>query len=863
MVNQTTAVKEALAEAQKMAKKHQHYQLDIPHLWSALLQLEHFAYEFYEKLNIDMNEFIQLVNKEMEKISTISGTDITYGEKESIRLKSLLEQAQEEADRLRDRYVTVEHMILALFEQKFNPITAFLNNNDINKEVINKEMNKMRKGKKAMTEQQESLFDSLNRYAVNLNQRYIDGQIDPIVGRTDEIQDIIRILTRKNKNNAILIGSPGVGKSAIVEGLVQKIAYKDVPKNLEKKIIYNLDMSALVAGAKYRGDFEERLKAVLNEVRDSNNQVILFIDEIHTIVGAGKTEGSMDAGNILKPMLARGEIRCIGATTQDEYRENIEKDKALERRFQRVIVNEPTTEETMEILQGIKQNYELFHETEISDASIEEAVKLSIRYITDRYLPDKAIDLVDEASAVKYIKLNEIPQAIQDIENDIFALKIESYTQENSDPVNLETTHRRLHDLEERKSTLEQQWNQEMDLLQELQAAFVKVSKLNEIYDQAFMENDFAKMADLSQVKIPEAKKQIRLLKEQRHTLARNSETYTDKVVSEEDIKNVVERLTGIKISGIMENEREKLLSLDDELKEYIIGQDEAVSKVSEAVLRSRAGIHNPKKPTGSFLFLGPTGVGKTQLAKSLAHVLFGSESDMVRLDMSEYMEKHAVARLVGPPPGYVGYDEGGQLTEAVRHRPYSIVVLDEIEKAHPDVFNMLLQVLDEGRLTDSQGRTIDFKNAILIMTSNLGSHKLLDAIEKYGKITSEIKGSITNELRSHFKPEFINRIDEVLIFNPLQKKHMYQITKLMIDELNQRLKDMNMNIVIDDEAVKWTADHGYNPLYGARPLRRFITQELETPLARDIISNKIKENADIHIHLKNGKLLFNYQRKK
>ncbi|MEJ8765452.1 AAA family ATPase [Oceanobacillus sp. HCA-5259] len=747
--NRTIAVKEALLAAKEIAKKQENYQLDIPHLWSALLQPDLFAYELYVDLDVDMNEFIQLVNREVEKISKITGTDIQYGEKLSQRLQSLLDEAEVESTNLRDQYVTIEHLILALFEQKFNPITTYLDENGINKELVYKQMNKVRKGKKAVHQNQENVYDALDRYAVNLNKEYLEGKIERVIGRSDEINDIIRILTRKIKNNAILIGSPGVGKSAIVEGLVQKIVDKDAPKNLENKIVYNLDMSALVAGARYRGDFEERLKTVLNEVRDSNNQIILFIDEIHTIVGAGRTEGSMDAGNILKPMLARGEIRCIGATTQDEYRENIEKDKALERRFQRVMVHEPTVQDTIEILKGIRQNYELFHETTITEEAIEAAVKLSVRYITDRFLPDKAIDLMDEASAVKYIKLN--------------------------------------------------------------------------------------------------------------NPLLNDGLVNVDNAVTEDDIKNVVERLTGIKISGIMENEREKLLNLEDELRKHIIGQDEAVSKVSESVLRSRAGVQNPNQPTGSFLFLGPTGVGKTQLAKSLAQVLFGSELDMARLDMSEYMEKHAVARLIGPPPGYVGYDEGGQLTEAVRHRPHSIVVLDEIEKAHPDVFNLLLQVLDEGRLTDSQGHTVDFKNTILIMTSNIGSPILLQAIESDGEILLDIKNKVTQQLRHHFRPEFINRIDDVLIFNPLRQKHMHQITMLMINDLNQRLKDKNMAVSLDKEAVEWIAENGYDPLYGARPLRRFIMEELETPLARDIISNKITENTDIHIQLKNYKLNFIY----
>jgi len=860
--DQTLAVKEALIDAKKIAKENHNYQLDIPHLWSALLKLDHFAYEFYEDLGIDMNEFIQLVNDEVEKISTLSGTDIAYGEKQSQRLRKLIDHAGEESKGLRDSIVTVEHLIIALFEQKFNPITSFLIENKIYKEVIYKKMNKVRKGKKAVLQNQVIVYDSLKRYAVNLNQRYIDGKMDNVVSRDNEIQDIIRILTRKSKNNAILIGSSGVGKTAIVEGLVQKIVDHDVPKDLEGKIVYNLDMSSLVAGSKYRGEFEEKLKAVLNEVRDSNNQVILFIDEIHTIVGAGKTQGSMDAGNILKPMLARGELRCIGATTQDEYRENIEKDKALERRFQRVIVNEPTIKDTIEILKGIKQNYEIFHETTITDDAIESAVKLSKRYITDRFLPDKAIDLMDEASAVKHIKLNEAPKTIQNIKDEILDLKIKSYELEinsNSDE-DSSNTEQYLNELENERDSMEKQWKEELEFLDAIQNEKGTLRELRKSYEKALKKNDAEKIVSLSNIKIPEVENKIRLLNDQRLSVTNNSETYVNKVVTEEDIANVVERLTGIKISGIMENEREQLLHLEDKLHEYIVGQDEAIAKVSQAVLRSRAGVQNPNKPTGSFLFLGPSGVGKTQLAKSLAQVLFGTELDIVRLDMSEYMEKHAVARLVGPPPGYVGYDEGGQLTEAVRHRLHSIVVLDEIEKAHPDVFNLLLQVLDEGRLTDSQGRTIDFKNTILIMTSNLGSSLLLGSIEKDGEITTDTKSEITQELRGHFKPEFLNRIDEVLIFNPLRKEQMYQITDLMMKGLNSRLEDKKMNITADPEVIKWIAENGFDPIYGARPLQRFITQEVETPLARDIISKKMKENVNIHITLDNNKPIFKYE---
>jgi ATP-dependent Clp protease ATP-binding subunit ClpB len=859
---QSKSLKETLVEAKEIATTYQNYQLDIPHVWSALLQPEHFAYEFYKDLSVDMNELIQLVNHEVEKISTLSGTDVSYGEKPSIRLTSLLEEAEEESKRQRDEVVTIEHLILALFEQKFNPITTYLTENNIDKEVIYKKMNKIRKGKKATNENQEELYDSLSKYAVNLNQRYIDGHIEPVIGRDNEIQDIIRILTRKNKNNAILVGSPGVGKTAIVEGLVQKFVDKQVPANLENKLVYNLDMGSLVAGAKYRGDFEERLKTVLNEVRDSNNQVILFIDEIHTIVGAGKTEGSMDAGNILKPMLARGEIRCIGATTQDEYRENIEKDKALERRFQRVLVQEPTIQATINILQGIKQNYEVFHNTTITDEAIEAAVNLSTRYITDRFLPDKAIDLLDEASAVKHLKINHVPHALQQIQEKIIDLKVKRLNLEKNgaDQNEIQALEQQRSELENQKDKMEKQWKKELELLNELHEETMKLNTLEKSYEKAVLDHNVENMVHLSKIEIPEIKDNIRQLREQKQTLTDQSGTYVDHLVTEEDIASVAERLTGIKITGIMDNEREKLLHLEEELKGQIIGQDEAVSKVSEAVLRARAGVQNPNKPTGSFLFLGPTGVGKTQLAKSLAQLLFGSELDMARIDMSEYMEKHAVARLIGPPPGYVGYDEGGQLTEAVRNRPHSIVVLDEIEKAHPDVFNLLLQVLDEGRLTDSQGRTIDFKNAILIMTSNLGSSHLLDSIEKDGEITQAAKDKVTQALRQQFKPEFLNRIDDTLIFNPLRQKHMYHITELMLDELNNRLKNNKLKIKTSPDVINWIAENGYNPLYGARPLRRFITEKIETPLARAIISEKIEENVTIHIQLKNDVLLFTYE---
>ncbi|WP_339289294.1 AAA family ATPase [Ureibacillus sp. FSL K6-0786] len=857
----TIAVKEGILHAKKLARSKQNYQLDIPHLWTALLQPNNFAYNFYQEFNINMNELIQLVNKEVDKIPSLAGTNIAYGEKESQRLKRLFKQAEIEAERLRDRFISVEHLMIALFEQDFNPITKYLAEHHVTKESIYEKLHQTRNGQMVTSDNQETLYDALNKYAVNLNQRYVDGKVDRIVGREKEINDIIRILTRKNKNNAILIGSPGVGKTAIVEGLVQKIVNKDVPNNLLDKVVYSLDMGSLLAGAKYRGEFEEKLKAVLNEVKQSNNQVILFIDEIHTIVGAGRTEGSMDAGNILKPMLARGELRCIGATTQDEYREYIEKDKALERRFQRVIVNEPSIEATIEILRGIKEDYELYHETLITDEAIEAAVKLSKRYITDRYLPDKAIDLMDEASAVKRISLNEVPHSIKKINEQILQAKIALYKHElEPDPAfDRHTFEQQLKNLETEKEKMEKQWAKELEMLHFTQREKRNLARLHKLYEKAVKNNEVGQIVQLETGDIPASEKRLKEL-EQQWGLLKESKTFIDNVVTAEDIERVVERLTGIKITGVMKNERERLLNLENEIHKYIVGQDEAVKKVTHAVLRSRAGIKNPNKPTGSFLFLGPTGVGKTKLAKVLAKVLFGTELDMVRLDMSEYMEKHAVAKLIGPPPGYAGYDEGGHLTEAVRHRLHSIIVLDEIEKAHPDVFNILLQVLDEGRLTDSQGRTVDFKNTILIMTSNIGSKLLLDSIEKYNVITSEARQAVINELRSHFKPEFLNRIDETIIFNPLVKEQMVAIAEIMMKELNERLKENKLILHTTSEVIQWIAENGYDQINGARPIQRFIVQHIETPLARDIIANQIEENVRITISIKNNEPVFLYE---
>ncbi|SFD42696.1 ATP-dependent Clp protease ATP-binding subunit ClpB [Lentibacillus persicus] len=857
---QTVAFKEGLQRAKKIAHEHHNYQLDIPHLWAALMQPEYFAYSIYEDLGLDMNALTQCIQAEIEKISTLTGTDVTYGEKQSQRLRNLFSKVEEMAQSMQDDYVTVEHVVLALFDQPFNPITDFLLKNDINYETVQQKINQKRQGKQVTSVYQESLYESLNTYAVNLNQRYRNGKMGKVIGRDPEIKDVIRVLTRKQKNNAILIGHSGVGKTAIVEGLVQKIERDEVPKNLKDKIVFNLDMSALVAGAKYRGEFEEKLRAVLQEVHDSNHQVILLIDEIHTIVGIGQAEGSMDAGNILKPMLARGELHCIGLTTPDEYRESIEKDKALERRFQRVSVHEPSIDDTITILHGIKQSYERFHMTKITNEAIEAAVKMSSRYITDRFLPDKAIDLLDEACAVKHIQLNEVPTEIHKLGQEILNKSIAIYKQKKSEGTENSNDFETIDALKEKQSRMKQQWQHELNLLSETQHHVNRLDNLRTNYQQALESENIPEIIRLQEESIPYEKEKIESLNTQRyrHVI---EEPFLNEVVTAEDIANVVERLTGIKVSGILENERRKLLNLEEELNQLVVGQQNAVEKVSQSVLRSRAGIQNPTKPTGTFLFLGPTGVGKTQLAKSLAYVLFGTELDAIRLDMSEYMEKHAVSRLVGPPPGYVGYDEGGQLTEAVRHKLHSIVVLDEIEKAHPDVFNLLLQVLDEGRLTDSQGRTVDFKNTILIMTSNVGSSLLLEAMEDHKTVTNTARNQVKNELHHYFKPEFLNRIDHTLIFNPLNAEHMYAISERMIQDLNRRLEDKKMGLSVDQEVIKWIAENGYDVINGARPLQRFITERIETPIAREMIKKDEKENLHINISMEQGNPVFNYER--
>ena len=858
----TNNVIQAFSDAQTLAKERQQIQVDIPHLWSVWMQPKHFVFDFYESLEIDINEMVQLINQELDKLHVSRGSDSQFAQQQTPRYGRLIESAKEEAKELRDEICSSEHFILALMNQNYNPITAFLLKNDIDRDLILEKLNRVRKGKRATSENQEMVYHALDQYSTNLNERYQQGKLDKIIGREQEIEEIIRVLSRKAKNNAILIGLPGVGKTAIVEGLVQKIEQGLVPDNLKDKVVYNLDMSSLVAGAKYRGEFEERLKAVLNDVRDSNDKIILFIDEIHTIVGAGKTEGSMDAGNILKPMLARGELRCIGATTQDEYRENIEKDKALERRFQRIHVSEPTVDEAIDILSGVKDSYEVYHGVEITEDAVKAAVNLSNRYMTDRFLPDKAIDLMDEASAVRHIQIKSMPAQIQTLKDEITQVKIEKLKQEQGFTESVEEDlSRNLDQLNARLDQKIKHWEVEQKIIEQLQELNEDKIYQLKLAKEAQLKGELDEYVQITQLLLPNINRKIEALEEQR--LANIDELYLIRhTVEESDIAEIVEKLTGIKVQGVMENERQRLLQLDQIIKQRVVGQDQAVDKVAQAIIRSRAGVQDPNHPIGSFLFLGPTGVGKTQLAKSLADVLFGSELEMVRLDMSEFMEKHAVAKLVGPPPGYIGYEEGGQLTEAARHRLYSVVLFDEIEKAHPDVFNILLQVLDEGRLTDSQGRTIDFKNTILIMTSNIGSLKLLEGLERDKEISEKVQNEVKDELKHHFRPEFLNRIDNILLFNPLTLGDMHSIVDLMIADLAQRLHRHRIDLVVSEEVKGWIAENGYDPTLGARPLQRFIVDQFETPLARELIKQDIISDTWAFVKLNNGQLRFSYLEK-
>lgn len=853
----TQAVQDAIAEAQQIAITRHQQEIDIPHLFKYLVQPGNLGEDIYQKAGLDLKEVNEELDHEIDQISSIEG-NVQYGQTLSQNLFQLMQKADELKKQFGDEFVAVDTLILALMDLQYNPFKLFLENHGVTKKKLKQIIDDLRGGEHVTSKNQEEQYKALERYGVDLVKQARSGKQDPIIGRDDEIRDVIRILSRKSKNNPVLIGEPGVGKTAIVEGLAQRIAKNDVPENLKNKTIFSLDMGSLIAGAKYRGEFEERLKAVLKEVQKSEGQIILFIDEIHNIVGAGKTEGSMDAGNLLKPMLARGELHLIGATTLDEYREYVEKDKALERRFQKVLVKEPSVEDTISILRGLKERYEIHHGVRIHDNALVAAATLSNRYITDRYLPDKAIDLVDEACAEIQVEMNSMPNELDQATRQLMRQEVEEAAlkkeTDSASKKRLAELQKELADTREKVNQLKLKWENEKADIQKVSDKKAELDKAKHELENAESSYDLEKAAKLQHGTIPTLEKELQDLEKS----DRPDEWLVEESVTENEIAAVVSRETGIPVAKLVQGEREKLLHLADSLHKRVIGQDEAVDAVANAVLRSRAGLQDPSKPLGSFMFLGPTGVGKTELAKALAENLFDSEKHMVRIDMSEYMEKASVSRLVGAAPGYVGYEEGGQLTEAVRRNPYTIVLFDEIEKAHPDVFNILLQVLDDGRLTDGQGRTVDFKNTILIMTSNLGSEILLDNVKEDGVISSETKEQVMKLAQAHFKPEFLNRIDDIITFSPLTFDAIEKIVDKFISQLSVRLSSQEIELKINDDARKWIAKEGYDPAYGARPLQRFITTHVETPLAKEIIAGKVMPHSIVTIGLgANDNLIF------
>lgn len=853
----TQAVQDAIAEAQQIAITRHQQEIDIPHLFKYLVQPGNLGEDIYQKAGLNLKEVNEELDHEIDQISSIEG-NVQYGQTLSQNFFQLMQKADELKKQLGDEFVAVDTLILALMDLQYNPFKLFLENHGVTKEKLKQIIDDLRGGEHVTSKNQEEQYKALEKYGVDLVKQARSGKQDPIIGRDDEIRDVIRILSRKSKNNPVLIGEPGVGKTAIVEGLAQRIAKNDVPENLKNKTIFSLDMGSLIAGAKYRGEFEERLKAVLKEVQKSEGQIILFIDEIHNIVGAGKTEGSMDAGNLLKPMLARGELHLIGATTLDEYREYVEKDKALERRFQKVLVKEPSVEDTISILRGLKERYEIHHGVRIHDNALVAAATLSNRYITDRYLPDKAIDLVDEACAEIQVEMNSMPNELDQATRQLMRQEVEEAAlkkeTDSASKKRLAELQKELADTREKVNQLKLKWENEKADIQKVSDKKAELDKAKHELENAESSYDLEKAAKLQHGTIPTLEKELQDLEKS----DRPDEWLVEESVTENEIAAVVSRETGIPIAKLVQGEREKLLHLADSLHKRVIGQDEAVDAVANAVLRSRAGLQDPSKPLGSFMFLGPTGVGKTELAKALAENLFDSENHMVRIDMSEYMEKASVSRLVGAAPGYVGYEEGGQLTEAVRRNPYTIVLFDEIEKAHPDVFNILLQVLDDGRLTDGQGRTVDFKNTILIMTSNLGSEILLDNVKEDGVISPETKEQVMKLAQTHFKPEFLNRIDDIITFSPLTFDAIEKIVDKFIGQLSARLSSQEIELKINDDARKWIAKEGYDPAYGARPLQRFITTHVETPLAKEIIAGKVMPHSVVTIGLgANDNLVF------